>query len=89
MICSGGYSSWFSRFSFSEMALRASIVPGVGSYLVFPACSALIAACLMKSGVSKSGSPAPKETTSTPAFLRALALAVTARVIDSAMRSRR
>src|SRR5947209_19494045 len=71
------------------MALRASMVPGVGSYLVLPACSALMSASLMKEGVSKSGSPAPKETTSTPAFLRALALAVTARVMDSAMSLRR
>src|SRR4051812_29590902 len=71
------------------MALRASGVPGVGSYLVLPACRALMAASLMKPGVSKSGSPAPKETTSTPAFLRALALAVTASVMDSAMSLRR
>src|SRR3954447_20142422 len=71
------------------MALRASMVPGVGSYLVLPAWRALMAASLMKVGVSKSGSPAPKETTSTPAFLRALALAVTARVMDSAMSLRR
>src|SRR5882672_7396352 len=40
----------------------------------------------MKPGVSKSGSPAPKPTTSTPAFLRALALALTLRVIDSEIR---
>src|SRR5688572_10380538 len=40
----------------------------------------------MKAGVSKSGSPAPKPTTSTPAFFIALALALTARVIDSETR---
>src|SRR4051812_7021311 len=38
----------------------------------------------MKAGVSKSGSPAPKPTTSMPAFFIALALALTARVIESA-----
>src|SRR5687767_10862863 len=40
----------------------------------------------MNAGVSKSGSPAPKPTTSTPAFFIALALALTARVIDSETR---
>src|SRR5258708_27839047 len=38
----------------------------------------------MNAGVSKSGSPEPNPTTSTPAFLRALALALTARVMQSA-----
>ena len=56
---------------------------GVGVYLVCPLSSAALAASLMNAGVSKSGSPAPKPTTSTPAFLSALALALTARVIDS------
>ena len=39
--------------------VRASMVPGVGSYFVFPASNALIAASLINPGVSKSGSPAP------------------------------
>src|SRR4051812_20283961 len=37
----------------------------------------------MNAGVSKSGSPAPKPTTSIPAFFMAAALALTANVIDS------
>src|SRR5207237_5384834 len=41
------------------------------------------AASLINAGVSKSGSPAPKPTTSIPAFFIAFALALTARVIDS------
>src|SRR6185312_13076430 len=39
----------------------------------------------MYPGVGKSGSPAPKPITGRPAALRALALASTARVADSAM----
>src|SRR5687767_238155 len=57
---------------------------GVGVYLVWPLSSAALAASLMNAGVSKSGSPAPKPTTSIPAFFMALALALTARVIESA-----
>src|SRR6202012_681624 len=44
---------------------------------------------LINPGVSKSGSPAPNETTSTPAFFNALAFAVTAKVIDSAISFKR
>src|SRR5882757_7375952 len=65
------------------MAALSSGKQGVGVYLVWPLSSAALATSLMKAGVSKSGSPAPKPTTSTPAFLRALALALTARVIES------
>src|SRR5882757_8192460 len=65
------------------MAALSSGKQGVGVYLVWPLSSAALATSLMKAGVSKSGSPAPKPTTSTPAFLRALALALTARVMDS------
>src|SRR3954452_6167825 len=56
---------------------------GVGVYLVSPLSSAALAASLMNAGVSKSGSPAPNPTTSTPAFFSAAALALTASVIDS------
>src|SRR3954447_4991676 len=56
---------------------------GVGVYFVCPLSSAALAASLMNVGVSKSGSPAPKPTTSIPAFFIALALALTAKVIDS------
>src|SRR6188472_292791 len=74
------------------MAAFSSGKQGVGVYFVWPLSSAALAASLMNAGVSKSGSPAPNETTSTPAFFIALALALTARVIDSAtsfMRSAR
>src|SRR5687768_10793446 len=65
------------------MAARSSGRQGVGVYFVCPRSSAALAASLMKAGVSKSGSPAPKPTTSMPAFFIALALALTARVIES------
>src|SRR5215213_8251015 len=65
------------------MAALSSGRHGVGVYLVCPLSSAALAASLMNAGVSKSGSPAPKPTTSTPAFLSAAAFALTARVIDS------
>src|SRR3954471_11914648 len=51
-----------------------------------PDSIALIAACLMLSGVSKSGSPAPSPITSRPACLSARALSVTAMVGDGLMR---
>ena len=51
-----------------------------------PLSIALIAACLMLSGVSKSGSPAPSPITSRPACLSARALSVTAMVGDGLMR---
>ena len=47
------------------------------------------AASTMWSGVGKSGSPAPKPMTFSPAALSALALASTARVADSAMAATR
>src|SRR3989440_10157380 len=65
------------------MAALSSGKQGVGVSLVCPLSSAALAASLMNAGVSKSGSPAPKPTTSTPAFFSAAALALTARVIDS------
>ncbi len=43
---------------------------------------ALIAACLILSGVSKSGSPAPRPITSLPAAFNSLAFWVTAIVGD-------
>src|SRR3954467_11867095 len=62
---------------------------GVGVYLVCPLSSATLQASLMNAGVSKSGSPAPNPTTSTPAFFIAAALALTARVMDSETRATR
>src|SRR5437764_3804668 len=47
---------------------------------------ALMAACLMLSGVSKSGSPAPRPITFLPACLSARALSVTAMVGEGLMR---
>src|SRR3954453_11164988 len=66
------------------MAAFSSGMQGVGVYLVCPLSRAALAASLMNAGVSKSGSPAPKPTTSIPAFFMAPALALTARVIESA-----
>src|SRR5262245_45313818 len=63
-------------------ALRRGAVPSTSVYLVAPASSAFLAASLMCAGVSKSGSPAPKLTTSTPAAFSFAALAETARVGD-------
>src|SRR5678816_4850020 len=63
-------------------ALRSGTVPSTSVYLVAPASSAFFAASLMFAGVSKSGSPAPKLTTSTPAAFNLAAFADTARVGD-------
>src|SRR2546425_6153084 len=52
-------------------------------------CSAATAARLTFSGVSKSGSPGPKSTTSTPRSRRALASIMTARVGDTLTASSR
>src|SRR5690349_19026379 len=64
------------------MAWRSGSMPGVGAYFVLPALSAAMHASLMCSGVSKSGSPAAKPQTSSPAACRALAFASTASVGD-------
>ena len=42
------------------MASFKAAVPSTAVYLVSPSLMAFIAACLILSGVSKSGSPAPK-----------------------------
>ena len=60
-------------------------MPAVATYFVFPAWSAATHASLMCWGVSKSGSPAAKLQTSTPAAAMDFALASTARVGDAAM----
>src|SRR3954470_15444301 len=56
------------------MACRNSGRPALGVYLVKPLSKAAIAAALMCSGVSKSGSPAPKPQTSIPSAFIAFAL---------------
>src|SRR4051794_12286471 len=68
------------------MARRSSGSPAVGEYRWFAGFRhASTAAATMCSGVGKSGSPAPKPTTGSPAAWSALALASTASVADSAM----
>src|SRR5262245_22486077 len=59
-------------------------MPPTSVYFVWPRRMAWRAASLMRSGVSKSGSPAPNEITSTPRARSSLALACTARVEDGA-----
>lgn len=68
--------------SFSEIAARSSGMPEDGVYLVKPASSEPMAAALMCSGVSKSGSPTPNPITSIPSAFIALALASMAKVIE-------
>src|SRR5471032_1193806 len=62
------------------MAARSGSMPGVGPYFVLPDLRAAMHASLICSGVSKSGSPAAKPQTSSPAAKRALAFASTASV---------
>src|SRR5687767_11121170 len=75
-----------SRLVLSAMACFSSGRPPAGLYLWFLGSRhASTAASTMWAGVGKSGSPAPKPITGSPAAWRALALASTARVADSAM----
>src|ERR1700681_4607677 len=61
-------------------------MPSILVYLLSPRSIALTAARLMLSGVSKSGSPAPRPMTLRPAALSARALSVTAMVAEGLMR---
>src|SRR6516165_7020528 len=61
-------------------------MPATGVYLVSPRSIAAIAAFLMLSGVSKSGSPVESEMISRPAFFRSRAFCETAIVADGFMR---
>src|ERR1700735_1406803 len=63
-----------SSRNLSAIAWRSSGMPELGVYLVNPASREAMAAALMCSGVSKSGSAAPKPQTSIPSDLIALAL---------------
>ena len=63
-------------------------MPATGGYLVSPRRMAAIAASLMLSGVSKSGSPAPSPITSRPASFSSRAFCVTAMVADGLTRAR-
>src|SRR5687768_4512338 len=62
-------------------------MPPADVYFVRPAFIAAAAACLMFSGVSKSGSPAPKSQTFTPAARNASAACMAAIVADDCMRA--
>ena len=73
-----------SRPVLAAMASLSSGRPDVGVYRWFRgSLQAATAASTMCSGVGKSGSPAPKPITSSPAAFSALALASMARVADS------
>src|SRR4030095_5801073 len=64
------------------MAARSGSIPFTSVYFVMPFRSASTAAALMCSGVSKSGSPAEKLTTSMPSDRSLPALAAMARVTE-------
>ena len=64
------------------MASFSSGVPSTCVYLVCPLLIASIAACLICSGVSKSGSPALRLITSIPFALKSIALAEIVIVAD-------
>src|SRR4026209_1001390 len=81
---SSAYSRPLSRLSFWQTAARSSGMPPTSVYLVWPFSSARTAASLIRRGVSKSGSPAPKEITSMPCARRARALACMASVGEGA-----
>ena len=72
-----------SRWYISMIACCRTRVPAAGVYFVCPARIAASAASLMFCGVSKSGSPAPRSTTSTPAARMASAACIAASVDDT------
>ena len=79
---SGATSKPCARLSHAATAWRSCGVPSTGVYFVAPPSSAFFAASLMCAGVSKSGSPAPKLTTSIPLARSSAALAATFRVME-------
>src|SRR5215213_9936038 len=62
-------------------------MPALAVYFVRPARMARSAACLMLSGVSKSGSPAPKSHTFAPVARKFSAACIAAMVADDCMRA--
>ena len=70
----------------AAMAAFSASVPSTVVYFVSPRRMAAIAASLMLSGVSKSGSPAPRPMTSRPAAFSSRAFWVTAMVGEGLMR---
>src|SRR6056297_603344 len=84
--CAGVHSKPESRMVLSAMACFRSGRPPAGEYLwFFGSRQAAAAASTMWAGVGKSGSPAPKPITFSPAACNALALASTARVAEGAI----
>ena len=71
----------------AQIASFSSGVPSTLVYLVRPSRIALMPASLTWSGVSKSGSPAPRPITSTPRRLRSSTRLVMASVGDGLMRA--
>src|SRR5215207_9141123 len=69
------------------MARLISRMPPAAVYFVRPARMALFAASLMFSGVSKSGSPAPKSQTFAPDARKASAACIAAIVADDCIRA--
>ncbi len=63
-------------------------MPSTGGYLVSPRRIAAIAASLMLSGVSKSGSPTESEITSRPVAFRSRAFCVTTMVAEGLTRDK-
>ena len=82
-ISSREYSRPLSFLNLPIMASLSSLMPPTAVYFVWPSLMALMPASFMLSGVSKSGSPAPKPITSLPSAFIALAFAVMASVTDS------
>ncbi len=79
-ISDGLYSKLFSRFNLPIMAFFKAAVPSTAVYFVSPFLIASIAAFLIFSGVSKSGSPIPREIISLPAAFNSAAFIATAMV---------
>src|SRR5918996_1089481 len=70
----------FSRFNLAAMARLKPGIPSTAVYLVKPSWMAWMAAALIGSGVSKSGSPAARLMIALPAALSAAARAETLKV---------
>ena len=86
---SGLYSRLLSRLNFAQIASRSAWVPGMGVYFVSPSSMACFPAALMLSGVSKSGSPAPRPMISRPTRFNSATLPVRTLVGDGFIRDRR
>src|SRR3989454_3352121 len=85
----GSYARPLSRLNLAHTAARSSGTPPTSVYFVWPCRNPWIAASLIRSGVSKSGSPAPNEITSMPCRLSSFAFACTASVDEGASVFRR